>query len=224
MTRLQQALTLRGVEFERLAEYLRPKPEDEAAEGLPRIGVRPVTRARLSAIHRGAEPTEHEAEAIGAALDWPAAFFAREQERPTIDDSQVFVCSRGPKRRPRCACGEVATLLCDAPKPPNDLATCDRPICRRCAVEVGRKLHRCPEHAPSAAQPVPLEDPVPKHETVTVTVKKLTDQAALLVNHDDADSEAWVPLSAIDNADDLEEGETADADIATWKLRDLGWA
>ena len=65
---------------------------------------------------------------------------------------------------------------------------------------------------------------MPKHETVTVTVKKLTDQAALLVNHDDADSEAWVPLSAIDNADDLEEGEEADADIATWKLRDLGWA
>lgn len=29
----------------------------------------------------------------------------------------------------------------------NAAATCDRPICERCAVEVGVDLHRCPEHA-----------------------------------------------------------------------------
>lgn len=145
MTRLEQALVLRGVEFERLAAFLHADEADEA--GLPRVGLRPVHRGRLAELHRGATPTDHEAAALGAALDFPPGFFQREQERPTIDPSHVFVCNRG-NRRTRCACGEVATLLCDEPAPPNGLATCDRPLCRRCAVEVARGLHRCKEHAP----------------------------------------------------------------------------
>ena len=59
-----------------------------------------------------------------------------------------FVCSRGrPRSQVRCLyCGRTgADLLCD-----HDLGggkTCDRRLCRSCAVHVGPNRDLCPDHA-----------------------------------------------------------------------------
>lgn len=70
-----------------------------------------------------------------------------------------ILCTR--TRRPRCACGQPATLQCDAPTPgklissgPNagrvrKPGTCDRHLCERCATEVGPDKHVCQQHATS---------------------------------------------------------------------------
>jgi len=59
-----------------------------------------------------------------------------------------FVCSRGQKQPPRCKCGRKAPLLCDQPLTgPKTGKTCDRPLCERCATEVGPDRHLCPAHA-----------------------------------------------------------------------------
>lgn len=58
-----------------------------------------------------------------------------------------FICSRTP--RPRCACGNPATLQCDAPTR-RSTGTCDRHLCERCAIEVGPELHLCQAHADRA--------------------------------------------------------------------------
>lgn len=54
---------------------------------------------------------------------------------------RYFVCERrdeltGEPYEDRCACGAVATKLCDGATSPGD--TCDAPICDRCATTVGR--------------------------------------------------------------------------------------
>lgn len=81
-----------------------------------------------------------------------------------IGAARGFICTRGP--RPRCACGQRATLQCDAPTPakrissgPNagrvrQAGTCDRHLCASCATEVGPDQHLCPEHKGQAAAPV----------------------------------------------------------------------
>lgn len=56
------------------------------------------------------------------------------------------LCTRS--RRPRCACGQPATLQCDAPTKRKS-GTCDRHLCAACAVEVGPDKHLCPGHATS---------------------------------------------------------------------------
>ena len=63
----------------------------------------------------------------------------------------AIVCTRGQRKR-RCRCGETATLLCDfvlypmpMSNPPKPL-TCDKPLCRRCAVSVGPDRDHCPDH------------------------------------------------------------------------------
>jgi hypothetical protein len=58
-----------------------------------------------------------------------------------------FICSRGP--RPRCACGQPATIQCDAPTKRKS-GTCDRHLCASCAREVGPDRHVCPEHVGAA--------------------------------------------------------------------------
>ena len=56
-----------------------------------------------------------------------------------------ILCSRTP--RPRCACGQPATIQCDAPtKTKRRSGTCDRHLCAACAKEVEPDRHLCPEH------------------------------------------------------------------------------
>ena len=57
-----------------------------------------------------------------------------------------FIGTRGP--RPRCACGQPATIQSDAPTKRKS-GTCDRHLCARCATEVGPDRHVCREHATS---------------------------------------------------------------------------
>lgn len=61
-----------------------------------------------------------------------------------------FICTR--TRRPRCACGQPATLQCDAPTARRS-GTCDRHICASCATEVGPELHLCPAHTSAGVLP-----------------------------------------------------------------------
>lgn len=63
-----------------------------------------------------------------------------------------FICSRGP--RPRCACGTVATLQCDAPSKRRS-GTCDKHLCEACATEVGPDKHLCSTHAQAVEQHAP---------------------------------------------------------------------
>jgi len=70
----------------------------------------------------------------------------------TMPDGSVakgFICSRGPRpKAKRCRCDRSSTLLCDQPLTgPKTGKTCDRPLCERCATEVGPDRHLCPAHA-----------------------------------------------------------------------------
>lgn len=62
---------------------------------------------------------------------------------------RAIVCTRSP--RPRCACGQRATLQCDAPSKRKS-GTCDRHLCASCATEVGPDQHLCPAHAAAGAE------------------------------------------------------------------------
>lgn len=65
-----------------------------------------------------------------------------------------FMCSRGPRKVTRCKCGRPSTLLCDQPLTgPKTGKTCDRPLCERCATEVGPDRHLCPAHAKLGQSP-----------------------------------------------------------------------
>ena len=65
-----------------------------------------------------------------------------------------LICSRSP--RIRCACGQTATLQCDAPTARKG-RTCSRHICVQCATETGPDLHLCPAHAPGGQAQKSLE-------------------------------------------------------------------
>jgi hypothetical protein len=55
-----------------------------------------------------------------------------------------IACTRGRRQR-KCECGAVSSRLCDfeiAPK-----KTCDRPMCARCATNVGPDRDLCYQHA-----------------------------------------------------------------------------
>jgi hypothetical protein len=57
----------------------------------------------------------------------------------------------GPKRIPRCAfCHGVAGLECDFPTTPRK--TCDKKICRGCAIAIGPNVDFCPDHPLPASQ------------------------------------------------------------------------
>lgn len=62
--------------------------------------------------------------------------------------ARAIVCTR--TRPPRCACGQIATLQCDAPTKRRS-GTCDRHLCASCATETGPDTHLCPAHAASGA-------------------------------------------------------------------------
>lgn len=137
---LQTALAIRRVDLLRLGDFLR-RPDDISV-GVVRLRGAWVDFSRLQAIYRGSMPNDAEAEALAGALDFPARFF---QQPPPAEMTGLFVCKA--KQSPRCACGRVATLLCDEPSPPNGLATCDRLLCAACAVRIGDGDHRCRDHA-----------------------------------------------------------------------------
>ena len=54
------------------------------------------------------------------------------------DGTRIVMCGWRPERQPRCAeCrGQKATKLCDFPVAAG--VTCDRNLCDRCAVQIGR--------------------------------------------------------------------------------------
>jgi hypothetical protein len=58
----------------------------------------------------------------------------------------AIVCSS--RKRPRCACGRSATLLCDWKVPDKKSGTCDAPMCARCAMQPvpGADKQLCPAH------------------------------------------------------------------------------
>lgn len=60
----------------------------------------------------------------------------------------VIVCSRGRRRSPCSHCGRhAADLLCDYPLTGKKAGkTCDRKLCRKCAVHLGG-LDFCPPHS-----------------------------------------------------------------------------
>ena len=63
-----------------------------------------------------------------------------------------ILCTR--TRRPRCACGQPATLQCDAPTKRRS-GTCDKHLCAACATEVGPDRHLCSTHAQAVEQHAP---------------------------------------------------------------------
>ena len=78
---------------------------------------------------------------------------------PILGGGYAIICTRGPRRW--CACGQRATLQCDAPSQRRS-GTCDRHICAACATEVGPDRHLCREHAAEKRQredhePSPME-------------------------------------------------------------------
>ncbi len=56
----------------------------------------------------------------------------------------AIVCTS--RRQQRCACGRVATLVCDW-RTPTRTGTCDTPICGRCTTSPARGKDLCPDHA-----------------------------------------------------------------------------
>lgn len=57
----------------------------------------------------------------------------------------AIVCSRGARPLKRCACGAVATKLCDADT--GNGKTCDRPLCSSCASSPAPEIDYCPDHS-----------------------------------------------------------------------------
>lgn len=61
-----------------------------------------------------------------------------------IGETVAIVC--GPRaRRKRCACGETGRFLCDWKIGKG--RTCDKPLCKEHAKQVGEDKHICPKHA-----------------------------------------------------------------------------
>lgn len=57
----------------------------------------------------------------------------------------------GPKKIPVCAfCGSIGGLLCDFPT--KSKKTCDKPLCRRCAIAIAPNVDLCPDHPLPATQ------------------------------------------------------------------------
>lgn len=67
----------------------------------------------------------------------------------TTNDDGIPVVFCGRRRpRPKCKCGAPATKECDfiiEERHARD-ATCDKPLCDRCAVSGGSNIDFCPDH------------------------------------------------------------------------------
>lgn len=62
---------------------------------------------------------------------------------------RAFVCTS--RRRPRCACGRVATRACDWKVPERSSGTCDVDLCPGCTTKPARHKDLCPAHAAAYA-------------------------------------------------------------------------
>ncbi len=111
-----------------------------------------LTLDRLIAIDCGAVPTDGEAESLGFLLEWPPAFFLRDDPPVHVEDGAIFICGDGENRSDRCLfCGAPATLLCDGPPTADSysMTSCDAEMCAECAVEVHADEHLCPRCRPT---------------------------------------------------------------------------
>jgi len=71
-------------------------------------------------------------------------------ERVSLPDGgHAIVCGTRSTRKDRCACGRVATRLCDWKVPERRSGTCDAPICASCATSPAPEKDICPAHAPA---------------------------------------------------------------------------
>lgn len=61
-----------------------------------------------------------------------------------VGESVAIVCGPRPRRQKCSSCGAGAGLLCDWKL--GGGKTCDKPICRACAMEVEPEKHLCREH------------------------------------------------------------------------------
>jgi len=62
----------------------------------------------------------------------------------------AIVCSRGPRKVRRCACGAVATRECDwkiGREIDGATLTCDKPLCAACSHVPAPDKDLCPAHA-----------------------------------------------------------------------------
>jgi hypothetical protein len=69
------------------------------------------------------------------------------------DGTVAHICTRG-SRNPIKACvkcSAISTKLCDFKLP--NRRTCDKPLCDRCAVNVGPNKDYCPDHPQPATTP-----------------------------------------------------------------------
>lgn len=60
------------------------------------------------------------------------------------DGTVATVCFGHRRRQQKCACGRPSTLQCDYPTEAG--RTCDKYLCRGCAVPVGRNRDYCKTH------------------------------------------------------------------------------
>lgn len=72
----------------------------------------------------------------------------------TPEGVRGIMCSRGGRRRCSACKRTWATLECDFPTPARKSGTCDKPLCRRCAISKGDNLDFCPHH-PEGGLPGP---------------------------------------------------------------------
>lgn len=54
--------------------------------------------------------------------------------------------SNRPRRKCSCCKDRRATLECDYPDAKRKSGLCDKPLCAKCAVKVGKDLDHCPHH------------------------------------------------------------------------------
>lgn len=64
------------------------------------------------------------------------------------DNGIIIMCGHGRPAKLRCNCGHVATLVCDYPSTdhPQNLLSCDKPLCANCAVRMADEIQFCSDH------------------------------------------------------------------------------
>jgi hypothetical protein len=81
----------------------------------------------------------------------------------TTPDGLTGFARVGNRPRVRCSnkpCVRWAPLRCDFPTPTRKSGTCDKPLCKQCAVSVGEDLDHCPSH-PRGTPPGPAQGALP---------------------------------------------------------------
>lgn len=113
-----------------------------------------------------------------------------------IPGGHAIVCTRGPTRSAKCACGAKATIACDHPGVED--GTCDAPLCRRCAVKVGPNIDHCPEHgtasAPTPSQSLSKPGPVVRGPLQALTLWQPW-ASAILVGAKPWENRSWAPAA-----------------------------